>query len=306
MEILLVDDGATDETPGICDRLAREDSRIRVFHRENGGLAAARNTGLENARGKYVCFVDSDDYLLPGALDALWEIARTQGPDLIRYGFEKISPDGRREQWCFPDEPGLYAGEGLEGLRLDAICYGAVLDYTKPRMQSACNLLCRRALLEAHSIAFVSEREILNEDYLFLLQVMYVARTVFLLSQPLYGYETRGGSLSTAPRPDMWQRKQRLFERYRELLPDTGETGIRLKNFYIDCVYSCFVEVCLTAKSTREAVRRIRPLLRDPLLHRYLRENRSRIRSGKTGCICLLMALRASGAMYRLYCLRKS
>ena len=65
LEILLVDDGSTDGTGDLCERLAEEDGRIRVFHKENGGTSAARNLGLAHASGEYVGFVDSDDYIEP-------------------------------------------------------------------------------------------------------------------------------------------------------------------------------------------------------------------------------------------------
>ena len=63
LEILLVDDGSTDGTGELCDKLAKEDSRIRVFHKENGGSSSARNLALKHASGQYVGFVDSDDYI---------------------------------------------------------------------------------------------------------------------------------------------------------------------------------------------------------------------------------------------------
>ena len=63
IEILLVDDGSTDGTGTLCDQLAEKDSRIRVFHKENGGSSSARNVGIQQARGEYLGFVDSDDYV---------------------------------------------------------------------------------------------------------------------------------------------------------------------------------------------------------------------------------------------------
>ena len=63
LEIILVDDGSPDECPQICDKLSKEDERIKVIHKSNQGLGMARNTGIENATGKYICFFDSDDYV---------------------------------------------------------------------------------------------------------------------------------------------------------------------------------------------------------------------------------------------------
>ena len=65
LEIILVDDGSTDGTGLLCDRLAEEDERIRVYHKENGGSSSARNLALAHANGEYVGFVDSDDYIAP-------------------------------------------------------------------------------------------------------------------------------------------------------------------------------------------------------------------------------------------------
>ena len=65
-ELLLIDDGSKDESPTICDEYAANDSRVRVFHKENGGVSSARNLGLDNTRGEWICFIDSDDYISTG------------------------------------------------------------------------------------------------------------------------------------------------------------------------------------------------------------------------------------------------
>ena len=67
-EMLLVDDGSTDASPSICDEYAAKDGRIRVFHKENGGVSSARNLGLDNAKGEYITFIDSDDWWEEGAM----------------------------------------------------------------------------------------------------------------------------------------------------------------------------------------------------------------------------------------------
>ena len=75
-ELILVDDGSPDRCPEMCDAYANEDSRIRVIHKENGGLSDARNAGLQIAKGKYIAFVDSDDLLAPNALEILFDAAK--------------------------------------------------------------------------------------------------------------------------------------------------------------------------------------------------------------------------------------
>lgn len=73
IEIILVDDGSPDNCPRICDEWARRDSRIRVIHKKNGGLSSARNVGVENAKGEYISFIDSDDTILPEFLEQLYK-----------------------------------------------------------------------------------------------------------------------------------------------------------------------------------------------------------------------------------------
>ena len=71
LEIILVDDGSPDGCPAICDEYARKDSRVRVIHKPNGGLSDARNVGLDAARGEYIGFIDSDDWVMPDMYEYL-------------------------------------------------------------------------------------------------------------------------------------------------------------------------------------------------------------------------------------------
>ena len=85
IEVLLIDDGATDGSGALCDRLAKRDNRIKVVHQENQGLSGARNTGIDMARGRYYAFIDSDDVVRPAYLKKMYEAceahdAKVSGP----------------------------------------------------------------------------------------------------------------------------------------------------------------------------------------------------------------------------------
>ena len=86
-EFLIVDDGSPDRSGEICDAYAREDERIRVFHRENQGAPTARNTAMEMARGKYLYFLDSDDWAEPQMLEEMYELAEKHQAELVVAGF---------------------------------------------------------------------------------------------------------------------------------------------------------------------------------------------------------------------------
>lgn len=82
-EIILVDDGSTDKCGEICDRYAQTDTRIRVIHKKNGGVSDARNVGIDAAKGKYICWVDPDDYIHPQYLETLYAIMQKSNADVV-------------------------------------------------------------------------------------------------------------------------------------------------------------------------------------------------------------------------------
>lgn len=118
MEIILVDDGSPDGCPQICDDYAKKDGRIRVIHQENGGLVRARKAGAQVASGRYVTFVDSDDWIGKGMYRTLQGLAEKTGADILVTGaFLEVESDGRQERLANPAAGGLYTGEKLEMLR---------------------------------------------------------------------------------------------------------------------------------------------------------------------------------------------
>lgn len=94
-ELILVDDGSPDNCPALCDAAAERDERIRVIHQKNGGLSAARNAGLDIARGEWIGFVDSDDYIAPEMYEKLYEAVQEYGANLAVCGFLPVDEQGR-------------------------------------------------------------------------------------------------------------------------------------------------------------------------------------------------------------------
>lgn len=90
MEVILVDDGSTDNSSMICDAFAEKFSNIIVIHKQNGGLSSARNAGLDIANGDYVLFIDGDDYLQNGAIKELVKVAEKTSVDVVQFGYEEV------------------------------------------------------------------------------------------------------------------------------------------------------------------------------------------------------------------------
>ena len=95
IEVLLIDDGSTDGCAEICDKYAARDERVRVIHQENQGLSAARNAGIDNAKGRYYSFVDSDDVVLPRFLQTLYDACEEHDAYMSLCSVEDVQEDGK-------------------------------------------------------------------------------------------------------------------------------------------------------------------------------------------------------------------
>jgi len=90
-EVLLVDDGSPDRSGEICDEYAKKDSRVRVFHKENGGVSSARNIGLDNAAGEYLTFIDADDWIDVDCFEKGFSLLKRDNLDILQYSYKMIS-----------------------------------------------------------------------------------------------------------------------------------------------------------------------------------------------------------------------
>lgn len=113
IEIILVDDGSPDRCPEMCDALALEDARIRVVHKENGGLSSARNAGLRIASGTYVGFVDSDDTVSPNMYEKMLRIIETEHVDFVMSDYIRIPSEGEPYLKTLNIREGRYDKEDL-------------------------------------------------------------------------------------------------------------------------------------------------------------------------------------------------
>lgn len=103
LEIILVDDGSPDRCGEICEEYASKDGRVMVIHRKNGGLSAARNTGLDVATGNYIGFVDSDDYIAPEMYEYLLSTILEEAADIVSCGYYEVRKNGIVERSCYDD-----------------------------------------------------------------------------------------------------------------------------------------------------------------------------------------------------------
>lgn len=180
MEIILVDDGSTDSTGSICDRLAAEDNRISVIHKANGGLSDARNAGLDASRGEYISFVDSDDYIATDMIERMMHAMCEEAISMVVVGFRKQSGDACT--YCGPNFDRIISSEE------------ALMDiYVGHEIYSASwNKLYRRELFDNNRFAV----GMINEDSEIITKLLVECKRVALVSKPLYFYMIREGSIT--------------------------------------------------------------------------------------------------------------
>ena len=206
-ELLLVDDGCTDDSPAICDACASEDDRIRVFHkRKNGGVSAARNLGLNEAKGECIAFLDVDDRFEFRALETLWCLREQTGADTVGCAHLNLYTDGKK--YVEPLLPaGVYDAQGIQE-KIVAPLLGDRL--TAPVF----NGFIWRYLFSAEVIrsARLTFEGAYLEDELFLMEYFCNAKKLAVTEQPLYRYFLNPSSATHRYMKDF----QKVFDRFME------------------------------------------------------------------------------------------
>ena len=182
-EIILIDDGSTDGTAELCDELCEKNAEFRCIHQTNAGVSAARNLGIEEARGEYIWFVDSDDTVDAGSLLHAAEIVFEQRPDMLIFGmqFDYYNRDilYHKEELVYPKEC-LYGFDDIKFVFKDL--------YKKNALSSSCNKFIRKDVVIKDHIHYC-EGMILMEDFLFVLDLLPHCRSVYCLPEVIYRYK---------------------------------------------------------------------------------------------------------------------
>jgi glycosyltransferase involved in cell wall biosynthesis len=194
IEIILVDDGSKDNVPIICEKWRKEDDRIRVIHKNNEGLGLARNTGLELAKGIYVAFIDSDDYVDKQMYEILYEKAILCDADIVYSGVNKVNLNGEKIPYSLYDDN--FKGEKIYQLLCDTIASPVGNPNPNMRTGSVWRGIFRRSILVDNQIIFRSERLILCEDSVFNLELYPKCKSIQFVPLPLYNYCFNESSIS--------------------------------------------------------------------------------------------------------------
>lgn len=183
IEIILIDDGSTDNSASICDEYAQKDYRIRVKHELHAGVAHSRQIGLEEAQGDYILYVDADDVVDTNMITDMYQKAINEDADMVICDYRELTHDGvvYRKQ-----EPSTLSGIVVLNEMLCGKLYGALW-----------NKMMRREWLMKTKASFPQELT-MREDLIFLSQCLPYARKIAYIAKAYYGYERRNTSALTS------------------------------------------------------------------------------------------------------------
>lgn len=176
LEIILIDDGSPDNCPAICEDYARKDNRIKVIHKQNEGVSCARNTGLENANGEYIAFVDSDDYIDMTMYEKLMNEAIGSNKDIVFCGYNVV-------------QNGKIAPKNEPQLELTLTNKDFYYNFIKYGENSVFGFVWRMVVKKniATQIKFNSELSI-AEDLIYILDLLKITNNISVVDEKLYYY----------------------------------------------------------------------------------------------------------------------
>lgn len=196
VEVLLINDGSTDSSAGICDDFAAKDQRIKVYHRQNSGVSATRQFGIDHATGDYLIYLDSDDFVDPSIYEKMYRAAERENADLVVCDWFSVYGDT------------MYAESLLvKGWDCKHLLYALIQD--QPTYQTI--FLFRRTLFDTLSVGFPNERVTYGEDTIMLIDLLSASISsgldliILHIPEPLYYYDRviNPGSLMKLSKEEM-------------------------------------------------------------------------------------------------------
>ena len=242
-ELLLIDDGSTDNSGVFCDEYAVKDKRVKVFHKENGGVSRARNLGIENAQGEYLSFIDSDDYIRPTMYEELIAVADNYKVDLVVSNIEQNGKILTNKTPSFTKLDKQYIHDNI----LPYFTYNDTLGagaYT--------TMLIKRSVLSEHGVRFYEDFAF-QEDTMFVINVYANISSMYYVPKVFYEYTTHPTGLYAAYRKGDGAN----FVKARKImlsLIDKYDIPADIQNFNVGYLYnvSWFIYRTLRLKDRKE------------------------------------------------------
>ena len=239
-EIIVVDDGSTDNSCNTCDAYANQYAQIKVVHKRNQGLGMARNTGLEHVSGDFVSFVDSDDFIEEKFIETVIKIISNTGCDSCRLSYKKVA-ENQNFLLAISHKQEIFKDKEIKNELIPRLI-GSAPNRKDSIPVFACGAVFSTKIIQAHKIQFVSEREWISEDLVFNIEYYTYSQHCVLSDYIGYNYRTNPKSLTKTYTADRFEKCLAMYEKERCILIE--------KALYEKCKYRLdrqlfvFMKVC--------------------------------------------------------------
>lgn len=272
IEIILIDDGSPDQCGEICDSYAKQDSRIRVLHKQNGGLSSARNYGCKAAIGDWVMFVDGDDWIEPDMCLTMYETGREKNVQLVMCGIMKDYGKSCSEYKFYLEDGKCYKGAECKWLQQQLLVYNG-------NIAVAYSKLIQRKLLVNNNIYHDEVLRQGAEGLEFNLRLFEILESAVFINKPFYHYTYNENSISASHNEANHEFVIKCFEKIKAFI-DTSDNSEMLKPWFDNRLLYVIVTTAISGYFNPEnkepyidKKRKYKEYLKNPIIHEAMQSN---------------------------------
>lgn len=266
-ELILVDDGSKDRSGEICDKYSKTDKRIKVIHKENGGLVSARQAGIKLAAGDYIFNLDGDDSIESDAFETAYDIIKNTGADIISFSYRQCRQNECDDIITDPVSEGLYEKKDIKEHIFPRLLTNSNMEHMTYFLSGK---IVKRELLEKHQLA-VSTEISLGEDLCCTFPCYLQAEKVYISKKAVYLYTERNDSLSKEFNTRQLQHLENVIEILKNMPVEKTEDFERQMSRY--CAYMCFSILAAAAEGSHfKSLEKIKKCILDSALITQLKD----------------------------------
>lgn len=304
LEIILVDDGSPDRCGNICDEYKNLDERIKVVHKENGGLGYARNSGLDVATGDYVVFIDSDDYIESFYVEKLLERMVHENADYVTGGFIREKNERRTDNPVTDQIKIVESCDVVKEILMPII--GSAPDFPVDVEREMCvwrNMYCMDIIAD-NDLRFVSEREYVSEDIFYNTQYILKVKKAVLIPECIYIYSDNATSLTNTYRSDRYDKYKKMMGKELTILKENGiydDARLRLYRTFIMKTKKCIASIAASELSISEQRKECNRILKDNLFSEIINDYYDKANGKSQKAVLFMMRSKMSLLLLLLY-----
>lgn len=278
LEIILIDDGSKDKSPQMCDEWAKKDNRIKVIHKSNEGAGASRNRGIAVATGKFIYFVDSDDYIAPTLVEKCLNAISKCSSAMVMFGTTNINEYGEiiNKQIHYTDKY-IFENDEIQKELLPELLFSKNSKLQDIRIYTCMANFYSLDIIKKINWKFESEKEYLSEDLFSIISLIPYITKFVIIDEPLYYYRHGHESLSSSSRLNDYEMIKKFYKQCIELCKKYNfNSNVQkcMSEPYLSFTITCLKSIIRQKKPFPEKHKEINAILKDELLHKLLNERK--------------------------------